>query len=267
MEEQGTKTAKTFYPHLVIPPNKKPNRFYAFPFFGLLIKLIILIPVFIESIVLAIAFPFVLLIAWFVVQFTGKYWDPGYRFFIGVMRFSTKISVFIYGLSDKYPGFSLKTDGHFALDMPKPAHPNKWLAIPILGFIVRFILLVPYQIFSQVLSNGSSLAMIISWFTVLFKKSFPESLYEFEHDTLRVSLAQTAYLVGLSDKYPSFSISMNHQNVKIALIIAGALLTAYNWNDSLQEDKKTYRNNNYEYQYEYENPQKNRDSMSEINSY
>lgn len=242
MGEEVTKAdkKKNIYPNFYIAPNKNPNRLYAFPFFGVLIKIILLIPVFIEAIFLAIAVPIVLLITWIVVEFTGKYWSHGYYFFVGALRFWTKISVFMYGMSDKYPGFNFSTNGMFTLEIEKPVKPNRWLAIPLIGFLVRLILLIPYHIFSQVLQNGSTIAWVITWFTVLFKKKFPESLYEFEFDTHRVSLAASVYLFGLSDKYPSFAISMNHQTIKILLIVGGALLTAANWGDSMMGRDQHY---------------------------
>ncbi len=215
---------QNFYPHFEVANNKRPSRVYAFPIFGLLLKVIILLPVSIEYFFLSIAAFFAFAINSFVILFTGKYWDDAYRFFLALLRFETKISLFIYGLTDKYPGFSLGTDGLFKLDIEKPTHPNRWLNFPVFGPLVKFVILFPYIIFSAVLCNGASIAMIISWFTGTCKKPYPESLYEFESDTLRVGNATSAYLLGLKDNYPSFSISMDHQTEKILLILAGAFM-------------------------------------------
>ena len=214
----------TIYPHFEVENNKKPNRVYAFPIFGLLLKLIILIPVSIEYFFLSLASIFVFVINSFVILFTGKYWGDAYRFFLALMRFETKISLFVYGLTDKYPGFSLGTDGLFKLDIEKPVNPNKWLNFPLFGFLVKLALLLPYIIFGSALCNGSFIALVISWFTGTCKKPYPKSLYEFERDTLRVSNATSVYLLGLKDNYPSFYISMDHQTEKILLIIFGALM-------------------------------------------
>jgi hypothetical protein len=219
------------YPLFEVENIKKPKKYYAFPIGGLLLKLILLIPVWIEMVLLSIVAFFILIINWFVIISTGKYWDTAYNFFLGFMRLQTKVALFIMGLTDQYPGFSLSTDKRFKLDIEKPKNPNKWLAFPVLGFVVRVILLIPYFIFSNVLSNGAFVAVIISWFTVTFKNKYPESLFEFERDTLRVSNAADAYMLGLKDNYPSFYISMDHQTIKILLIIAGALLVFSNWGD------------------------------------
>ncbi len=239
------------YPHFVVENNKKPNRLFAFPVIGIIIKMILLIPVFIEMFFLAIASGFLLLINWFVVLFSKTYWDTAYRFFLGLMRLTAKTKLYLFGLTDKYPWFGLDTNGICTLDIPKPEKSNIWLAIPLLGFLVRFVLLIPYLIFSEVLNRGSGIALIMSWFAVTFKKIFPESLYEFERDTLRVEFAADAYLIGLSDTYPSFAISMNHQTIKILLIIAGAILFA--WSASMPSptnDRASYQN---DYQYNRSN--------------
>ena len=247
------------YPHIIVENNKKPNRFLAFPLIGIIAKGIILIPVFIEMVFLGFVAFFALIINWFIISITGQYWDSAYKLFLGIMRLEIKIRLYIWGITDKYPGFTFSTNNLFEFDIPKPANPNRWLATPIIGIIVRFILLIPYLIFADVLDRGSSVAMVISWFAVLFKGKFPESLYEFEKDTLRVSLASSAYMLGLSDKYPSFYISMNHQTVKILLILAGALLAFSNMGDFKQPaasdqsiNRYQYNNSNYNY-----SPQKN----------
>jgi hypothetical protein len=239
-------TTTKMYPHFTVDNNKKPNRLYAFPLLGILIKIIILIPQFVEMFFLGIAAIFLLIINWFIVLFTGEYWDLAYNFFLGIMRLEAKMHLFLYGLTDTYPGFALNTKNLFTLTIPKPTNPNRILAIPLIGIIVRFILLIPYLIFNEVLGRGAGIAMVCSWFAVLFNKQFPESLYEFERDTLRVSFASSSYILGFSDHYPNFKISMNHQTIKLLLIIAGAICLGLSWGGS---DQNMNNNTNYRYQY------------------
>jgi hypothetical protein len=230
-KSQATHTAKikNVYPEIKIHKNTTPNRFYAVPLVGFLVKIVILLPVYIEAMVLAFIFLFMWIINSLVILFTGKYWDPAYDFFTGLMQFWTKIYLYMYGLVDKYPGFGLNADNLFELHIAKPEKPNRLFAIPLFGLIARMVMLIPYSIFAQVMGNGSWVAMLISWFPILVYGRFPESTYEFESDTVRVNLASFTYMTGLKDTYPSFTISMNHQTIKILLIIAGALLTLNNW--------------------------------------
>lgn len=272
-EEHNTKPTKNYYPNIKIPQNTNPSRFYAIPLLGFLVKIVILIPVFIEALFLGIAFFIIWNINSLVILFTGKYWDPAYTFFLGLMQFSTKLYLYILGIIDQYPGFSLESDKLFELNVEKPTHPNRIFAIPIIGFIARYIMLIPYYIYSQVMRNGSWVAMVISWFPILVYGKFPESSYEFETDTIRVSYASFCYLTGLKDNYPSFSISMNHQTIKILLIIAGALLTANSFKNNLQQrntyNQTTYQNNQYRYQYNNRMPMRHQpqNSFQQSNTY
>lgn len=239
----------TIYPHFSIERNKKPNRFFAVPLFGFLIKIIILIPVFIEGFFLSI-YSFILwIINAFVILFTGNYWDTAYDFFIGMMNFTTKISAFIYGLTDTYPGFNLTSNGLFRIKIEKPKNPNRLFAIPLFGFLARFILLIPYYIFARVMQNGTGIAMVVSWAPVLFQGRFPESTHEFESDTIRVQQSIYCYMTGLSDRYPSFSISMNHKVIKIILLIVGAIMLLFSNSHYFGQNSNNRVNNDYQGNY------------------
>lgn len=219
--------SKRFYPDLQIDRIINPNRFYAFPLFGGLFKVIILIPVLLEIIFLVFFWLFLSIINSFIVLFTGKYWDFNYNFSLGLFRLFTKASFYFDGLSNKYPGFTFQAT-EFTLDIKKPENPSRFYAIPFIGGLVRAILLIPYSIWSQVLGNSSMIGTIISSVPVLFKGYYPESTYELNRDTVRISLGSYSYMMGLSDTYPSFWISFNHKTIKIILIVFGIIFSVGN---------------------------------------
>jgi hypothetical protein len=231
MEEKKTTSVATppnYYPKLVIKNNTNPNRFLNFPLIGPLVKVILLIPVFIFLWILSLGYLILWIITPFVILFTGKYWDTAYDFNVKYLKYYTKIMMYWYGLIDKYPGFSLSDDGLFELTVQKPEHPNRVLAFPVLGFLIRLVLVIPFAIWGNIVSQGASVAYFFTTFAVLFKKKYPESCYEFISDSLRLSNASSMYMTYLSDKYPSFKINMNHKNIKYLLIAAGALLMLAN---------------------------------------
>jgi hypothetical protein len=217
-------THTNIYPKLVIKNNEHPSRLLAFPFIGILIKCILVIPVAIWVIILSIAYLILMMITPFVILFKGRYWDTAYHFTVGYMKLYTKVALYISGLTDKYPGFDMTDNGIFELHIEKPAHPDRGLSLPLLGIIARVIIMIPYFIYETVLSYGAGVAIVFSWFFILIRGKYPESLYEFVRDSLRVALAETVYTSYLSDNYPSFRISMNHKAIKVLLIIAGSLL-------------------------------------------
>lgn len=208
------------YPLLETGYIQNPNRIFAIPLLGLLIKVIALIPVFIEMFFLSLwAYIAVWLINPWVVLITGRYWQHAYQLMLGLFRLSAKVSFFLNGLTDKYPGFDFSTGDRFTFDIPMPENPKKLYAIPILGGFLRFIFLIPYLLYSSVISNAAGIGvMLLAWATVLFKGRYPEGIFELARDSIRVASASGIYLSGLSDKYPSFYISMAHDKIKIILI-------------------------------------------------
>lgn len=241
------------YPEMNLQFISSPNRFFAFPLIGMLIKLIILIPVFIEIFFLCIWLAIVVaLINPFVVLFTGKYWTHAHSFVLGFMKLNAKLSLYIYGLSDKYPGFDFSTPPGFSFDIPIPQNPGKLYTIPLLGFLIRVIFLIPYYIFLNVINNAVTIGVfLLAWAVVLFKGKYPEGIFELARDSIRVNMSASAYLFGLSDRYPSFYISMTHDKIKIILIAIAIILNGWNYSQEFSDRSEREQGlNNYNYQYQ-----------------
>ncbi len=134
------------YPQLKISRIQNPNKMWAIPIFGILAKMIILIPVFIEVWFVAIYLFFLLIINSFIVLFTGRYWPYCYQMALGLLRLIAKTGFFVSGLTDKYPGFDFVIQDNFSLDMAYPEQPNRLFAIPFFGVLARLILLIPFLI-------------------------------------------------------------------------------------------------------------------------
>jgi Domain of unknown function (DUF4389) len=73
-----------------------------------LLRAIWVIPAYVVVYFVGIAASVVLLVAWFVVLFTGK-WPEGMRqFCIGYVRWNTRVQAYLFLLTDVYPPFSLE---------------------------------------------------------------------------------------------------------------------------------------------------------------
>lgn len=217
--QKSSSSSGAIYPHFSLGHIKDPNRYWAIPFLGGLAKLIILIPVFIGVAFIAIyAVLITLFINPLIVLFTGKYWRHCFNVNIGLLKLSTKARLYFIGLINKYPGFDFTIDG-FELDFIYPKVSNRYFAIPLFGGLARLVLLIPYLVFTVAIAKGALLGVVISSIFVLFKGRYPETTYELAADAVRLSLSQVLYFVGISDKYPSFYISMNNQTLKLLLVI------------------------------------------------
>jgi uncharacterized protein DUF4389 len=217
--------SSSVYPELQVEHIQDPNRLWAIPLLGITAKAIILIPVGIWLMLLSIAFWVFTVINSLVVVFTGRYWDPAYELTLGVMRLYLKAVLYGPGLTDRYPGFGFDiSDPLISLDVGKPENPSRLWAIPILSGVAKYVILIPYLIYVYVLQYAAWIGVVVSSFWVLFAGRYPESVYELTRDSTRVLLAYLAYFSGLSDRYPSFRISMNHAGVKVVLIVIACLL-------------------------------------------
>lgn len=222
-------TDGNFYPEIIIEKTQNPNRFYAFPIIGFLVKSIFLVPLFMEIFFLTAISVFVNLVSPFIILFTGQYWDFAYKVNIGIFIFGLKLSFYFYGLTDKYPGFSLQSNGLFEFKIDKPVKPSRLLAFPLFGTLIRMILLTPYLIFSYIIQSAAMIGgFYLAWMPVLFLGKYPDSIFELIIDSSRMSSAYMLYLQNISDKYPSFKISMNHKWKKIILICLAILFVIIN---------------------------------------
>ena len=183
---------------------ENPNRLWAFPVIGGTVKLILVFPVSIWLLFVDFAAIILSIINGFVVLITGKYWEPAYALAVGSMRLTAKANCFFLGLSDTYPGFSLDSSNDVRLEFAIPAQPNRLLALPLVGGLFRFAVLVPFFIFLFVIGLLVVLVYWLTWIPVLFIGRYPESLFKFMVYTLRLQLRLSAFTFGLSDIYPLF---------------------------------------------------------------
>ena len=224
--DAGMLQAPGDYPILSVRLPTSPSRLWAFPILGIVVKGLILIPVAIWLWILSIVAGVAVLINSFVVLFNGHYWVPAYGLALGLLRLETKIVLYAAGLTDRYPGFGLTmAPGEaFSLEVPMPESPGRGFALPLLGGIARGILLIPIEIWAGVVAYGAYVAVIVASFPVLFAGRYPLSFLELARDAQRLYLSYSCYGLGLSDSYPSFSISMANPVVKWIFIILGVLL-------------------------------------------
>lgn len=257
------KVPANLYPKFTLTHITDPNKLWAVPVIGGIIKFLILIPVFIELGVLLIVYILLLLINSLVVLFTGKYWVTCYDFTMGVLRLLVKTYLFGFGVTNKYPGFDFTIEDKFSFDMPMPKNPNRLFAFPILGGVVRWVLMIPFMIWVTVTEYAASFGALAATIPVLFMGKYPESSYEMVRDHTRLFLAHAMYWNGYTEQYPNFWISWNHKGIKILLIVLGILAFLGNLgNHSMYPNQ--YQNNYYNQQMmqqQYQNGQNNGNMM------
>ena len=182
------------------------NRFWAIPIVGILVKSLILIPHFIVLYVLALVLGLAHCFIWIPVLFTGRYPDWGWGLTAGVLRWSLRLILYLYGVTDNYPAFSMEAPGDVQIERPQSS--SRFWAIPIVGAFVKYIILIPHFVVLYVLSIVVGVCQLVIWIPVLFTGEYPAWAFQLVAGTYLWSTRVYAYFLGLTDRYPPFSFSL-----------------------------------------------------------
>jgi hypothetical protein len=184
------------------------SRLTNFPLWiGDTIRLILLIPHFIILYFFQIAAQLVYLIATFAILFTGRYPEGLRQFFVGYLRWTANVYGYLGHLHDAYPPFGIETspDYPMVLIAQQPVSLSRLLNFPFLGLVIKMILLTPHFIILIFLVLAATIVIFLATFAILFSGSFPEGMHRFVVGVGRWYIRATAYMYGLTDKYPPFS--------------------------------------------------------------
>jgi Domain of unknown function (DUF4389) len=185
------------------PPSS--SRLWAIPVFGILVKLLLLIPHFIILYVLGIALGLSHLVIWIPVLFVGRYPDWGFGLNAGYVRWSARLGLYLYGITDAYPSFNMQAPGDIYIARPESS--SRFFAIPIIGAFVKGILLIPHVIILYVLAFIVALCQLVIWIPVLLTGQYPDWAFSLVAGTTLWGVRVYAYGLGLTDRYPPFSFS------------------------------------------------------------
>jgi hypothetical protein len=181
------------------------SRFWAIPLIGILVKAIILIPHLIILYVLGIVLGITQLVIWVWVLFGGRYPDWAFGLNGGYIRWFVRLETFGFGLSDSYPVFSMDAPGDLLIE--RPASSSRFYAIPIVGFLVKYIILIPHFIVLYALNIAVAACQLVIWIWVLFGGIYPDWAFTLVGGTITWTARVFAYFLGLTDSYPPFSFT------------------------------------------------------------
>ncbi|MBC8335252.1 MAG: DUF4389 domain-containing protein [Anaerolineales bacterium] len=117
-------------------------------------------------------------------------------------RFGARVAAYLFLLTDQYPSTVEEQSVHLEIDYPDVERDlNQWLPL------AKWLLAIPHYIVLAFLGIGSFFAVIIAWFAILIKGTYPKSLFDFNVGVGRWALRVEAYAILLvTDEYPPFSL-------------------------------------------------------------
>jgi hypothetical protein len=109
---------------------------------------------------------------------------------------------------DAWYHFLMEKNKHLVtIDLPLIENPSRRLAVATILFgLVKAILLIPHLIILYFLSIVGMVFAIIAQFAVLFTGKYPAGMFRVVRGVILWHVRVSAYFLGLTDKYPPFSL-------------------------------------------------------------
>src|SRR5436189_50979 len=94
-----------------------------------------------------------------------------------------------------------------SLGVKRPETSNRLWAFPLLGIVIKYIILIPHFIVLYALFIVTALAHLVIWIPVLLSGQYPNWSFQLNGGFTLWSARIYAYIMGLTDRYPPFSFS------------------------------------------------------------
>jgi hypothetical protein len=196
------------YPvQLTVTHQRDLNQWWGLPLTGILVRLILAIPQYVVLLVLGIGMYVVILLGWIPILLTGRV--PGTQaawvkeFIVRATRWMA-YSYFLFpgGNTSVEPGATNPVE--LTIDLDGRSMNRLW-GIPLLGFYVRGIVLIPHLIVLGIIFLIALLGEIILWIPILSTGKYPGWAVTLYGGLLRYLARVGAYLFLLPVPYPPFS--------------------------------------------------------------
>jgi hypothetical protein len=182
---------------LVVSDDLQRNRLTVF------FRLILAIPCLIWAAVWGVITLLAAIVNWFATLFAGQSPNGLHTFIGSYVRYSTHVRAYLLLIADPFPGFT-GGEGDYPIDLEvDPPEPQSRLTV-----FFRVILAIPALVLTNILGNLSQLLAVFSWFIALALGRVPEGLRNFAALALRIETQTYAYVLLLTERYPSFNVGI-----------------------------------------------------------
>lgn len=148
---------------------------------------------------------FAVIIAWFAIIITGRYPAGLYGFVAGFVRYASRVSSYLYLLTDAYPPFGGESPYPAGLQIGPPKESYSRLSA-----FIRILPLIVVGIITYILNLALGLVAFVAWVIIIVIGRLPGGL----HDVIRFCVSYQsrgmAYAFLLTERFPSFDASGLH---------------------------------------------------------
>ena len=166
-------------------------------------RLILAIPLVLWAALWAVVAMLAYIVNWFATLFMGQSPEGLHNFLATFLRYTTHVRAYTLLVADPYPKFNGQ-EGTYPIDLTidPPQRQNRWTVF------FRGILAIPALFLSNLLSQLNQLLAVFSWFIALITGRVPEGLRNFAALAIRIETQTYAYVLLLTDHYPSFNVGI-----------------------------------------------------------
>jgi len=182
------------------------NQLWGIPFIGIWVRMILLIPHFIILGFYGLLVFFLTWVTWIPVLLNGRYPSWGYDLVGGFLRWYTRVYAYGTLMAAKYPPFSTGAAHDVDVAWDYDQEVPRWAGIPLVGLLVRSLLLIPHYFVLWALGIVVGLVNLVAWIPVLLYGRYPAWGYLFVGGLLRWTNRVGAYLLLMTGPYPPFRL-------------------------------------------------------------
>jgi hypothetical protein len=136
------------------------------------------------------------------ILFRQKYPRWWFDWNLELQRFSNRLGAYLALMNDRYPSTTDHQSVHLDYDYPDVASDlNRWLPL------VKWFLAIPHFVVLFFLDVAAVVAVIVTWFAILFTGRYPKGIFDFVEGVIRWNNRVLGYAITLvTDRYPPFSL-------------------------------------------------------------
>ncbi len=136
------------------------------------------------------------------ILFRQKYPRWWFDWNLELQRFTNRLGAYLALMNDRYPSTTDHQSVHLDYDYPDVASDlNRWLPL------VKWFLAIPHFVVLFFLNVAAVVAVIVTWFAIVFTGRYPRGLFDFVEGVIRWNNRVLGYAITLvTDRYPPFSL-------------------------------------------------------------
>src|SRR5215469_48320 len=137
------------------------------------------------------------------ILFRRKYPRWWYDWNLELLRFTARVTIYLVLMDDRYPSTDEQQSVHLDYRYPEvQTELNRFLPL------VKWLLAIPHYIVLFFLDIGAFVAIIVTWFVILFTGQYPRAIFDYVEGVIRWHNRVVGYaFVLITDRYPPFRLS------------------------------------------------------------